>query len=262
MVPLWLTIGGHQYRDGELALRDVVAGLAHGISTSGPAPGEVAQALERADQGQGVAVLTVSARMSGANQAAHVAAGLARARGQLVEVVDTGTAAGAQGLVVRASAALARSGAGLAEVAAHARALSAQTRLVATVPSLDHLARSGRVPGAAAWGARWAGLAPLFEFAHGQARPLRPALGTSQALRRIAEMVVQDGAKPAHRGASLHIAALHALEPERAEQMLALVRRNVQPASVFVAAFSPAMVAHTGPGVAGLAWRWEAGPTG
>jgi hypothetical protein len=32
---------------------------------------------------------------------------------------------------------------------------------------------------------------------------------------------------------------------------------RVEPASSFVGSFTPVMVAHTGPSLAGMAWRWE-----
>jgi len=42
-----------------------------------------------------------------------------------------------------------------------------------------------------------------------------------------------------------------------AEELMRQVRAHVQPATAFVGSFSPVMVAHTGPGLAGLAWWWE-----
>ena len=56
------------------------------------------------------------------------------------------------------------------------------------------------------------------------------------------------------QGAALHVAALHAVEPAVAEDLLAEVGRRFQPTTAFVGSFSPVMVAHTGPrtGRAGL----------
>ena len=69
-----------------------------GLSTSGPAPGELAEAAGAADQGDGVVILTLSQAMSGVYQSARLAMDLLE--GEKVAVVDTGTAAGAEGLVV------------------------------------------------------------------------------------------------------------------------------------------------------------------
>jgi fatty acid-binding protein DegV len=62
-------------------------------------------------------------------------------------------------------------------------------------------------------------------------------------------------------GAHLHVAALHAEDPAVAEELLREVCARVEPASSFVGSFTPVMVAHTGPSLAGLAWWWE-GPGG
>jgi len=257
---MWLTIGGRQYRDGELTLAEVVGRLGEGVSTSGPAPGELAAAIERSDEGDGVAVLTVSRRMSAVFGSAELAAKMLEDRA--VSVVDTRTAAGGQALVVLAAARAARRGAGLPDVVAAAGEAAAKARLLATLPSLEYLARGGRVPGAAAWGARWLGLNPLFEFVDGRARPLRPARSREQACARIVASLKasapSSGGPGRSAGAShLHVAALHALEPELAERMLGEVDRTLEPASAFAVSFSPVMIAHTGPGLAGLAWWWD-----
>jgi DegV family protein with EDD domain len=251
VVPMWLTLGEVSVHDGDLTLEEIARHLDDGFSTSGPTPGEFAAAIGIADRGDGVILLTLSAEMSGTYNTARLAAGLAE--GTDVRVLDTGTAAGAQGLVVLAAAAKAGSGAPLDEVEDAARQACEQVRLVATLPSLDHLARGGRVPGAAAWAGRFLNLHPLFEFRGGHVRPLRPARG----LRSARERVLSTWASTIIDGATLHVAAMHALDEEGAEQLLAEVRNRVEPATAFVGSFSPVMVAHTGPGLVGLAWRWE-----
>jgi len=253
IVPMWLVLGGTQYRDGDLSSAEVTARWGPGVSTSAPAPGEIAGAIERADQGDGVVVLTVSRRMSAVYDAARLAA--SSLDGTACSVIDTGTAAGAQGLVVLAASAACRAGAPLAEVAAAASEAAAQAKLLATVPSLEYLARGGRVPGAAAWGARWLGLHPLFEFRRGRVWPLRPARGRRSALSRMVGACARDAAA-GHAG-RLHVAALHVDDPTTARDLLDELGRRVPLASSFLAPFSAVMVAHTGPGLAGLAWWAE-----
>jgi len=265
VVPMWVTIGDHQYRDGALSMEEVLARMGEGLGTSCPAPGELARATVEADKGDGVVILTISRRMSGVYQAARVAAGLlgpgaGPGGAERVAVVDTRTAAGAQGLVVLAASRAARTGLPLTSVVAAAQTAAARVRLLATLPSLEHLARSGRVPGAAAWGARWLGLNSVFEFRDGRTRPLRPVRGRRLACQRIVALWAREVRQMRRRGASLHVAALHALELGTAEELLAEVGAIVEPASAFVGSFSPVMVAHTGPGLAGLAWWWEEPP--
>jgi DegV family protein with EDD domain len=252
VVPMWLTVGGRPFRDGELSLEQVAAGLGEGLNTSGPSPGEIAEVAQRADCGDGVAVLTIAQAMSSTHDAARVAA-TQLGRATAIRVIDTKTAAGAQGLVVLAAARCAASGGSLDDVDAVVRRVRDAVRLIATLPSLDQLARGGRVPGAAAWAGRWLGLNPMFEFRGGRVRPLRPALSRGAACDRI----LAAWGSGASASASLNVAVMHALNPDGAGELLTAIREQVEPASAFIGSFSPVMVAHTGAGLLGLAWWWE-----
>jgi DegV family protein with EDD domain len=267
VLPLGLIVGDKALHDGDIPLENLLPRVDEGVTTAGVTPGEVAAAVEArlADPGIDAAlVLTVSAEMSSTYDAARLGAEDA---GDAVQVIDTGTAAGAQGLVVLAAAEQAAAGASLAEVAAVANRVADDVHLIATIDSLDHLVRSGRVPGIAGWAGRHLGVQPLFEFRRGRVIRLRPAFSEAAALDRIAERCRRSrpAGAPAGPGAPgapdarLHVAALHALAPDRAMGLLRRVTDSEDDARSFVAAFSTVMVAHTGPGLAGLAWWWEAG---
>jgi DegV family protein with EDD domain len=233
---------------------DLDAMFAHReISTSGPTPGEFQRAIEEVAPGSDVCVLTISATMSSTYEAAHVGATGSGRDDATVRVVDTRTAAGAQALVVIAAARAARDGATIDDVVAVAKRAMREVRLVASVPDLTALVRSGRVPGIAGWAGRRLGLVPLFEFRDGGARPMRPSRGFDNALERIVARCRRDQSADAR----LHVAALHALAPEAAEEVLRRVHKELEVESEFVASFGAVMLAHTGPGLVGLAWRWE-----
>jgi DegV family protein with EDD domain len=255
VIPLLLTLEGETFHDGDVPLADVIERAPAGFSSSGPTPGDFMEALDGRAGGDGTVVLTVARTMSSTFEAARLAAAQIDGR---VEVVDTGSAAGAEGLVVLAAAAAAQSGADLPAVVSTARRAAEAVRLVATLENLDHLARSGRVPEAAAWAGRWLHVNPIFEFVAGRPRPLRPALNRTAALDRI----VGRWRSSRTDGARLHVAALHASDPEPAEDLLTRVvtecaQNAEEPATAFVAPFSAVMVAHTGPNLVGLSWWWE-----
>jgi len=248
VVPMWLTIDDRPVREGEVSTAEL---LAHrNVTTSGPTPGEFEAAVKERLGDEGVCVLTIAATMSSTHEAAELGA---RAAGGAVRVVDTRTAAGAQALVVLAAAEAAARGADLDAVVRAARTAIDEVRLVASVPNLDHLVRSGRVPNIAGWAGRRLGLAPLFEFREGHAHALRPARGIDAAYERIIMRCRRDRVA----GARLHVAALHALAPEAASTLLERVREEFDPATAFAEPFGTVMVVHTGPGLVGLAWRWE-----
>jgi DegV family protein with EDD domain len=249
VVPMWLTVCGVPEPEGSRTLDELV--LEDDVTTSAPTPGEFETAIKQAcADGSGVLVLTIASSMSATYQAATVAA---QAVGGPVRVVDTATAGGAEALVVLAAAEAARQGATLVQVEARARVVIEQVRLVATVPTLDHLVRSGRVAGVAGWAGRRLGINPLFEFRGGKVRRLRPALSRAAALDRIVACVHRS--RPAR--SRLHVAALHALAVETANELLARVSELEHPTTAFVGEFGPVMVVHTGPGLAGVAWWWE-----
>jgi DegV family protein with EDD domain len=251
VVPMWLTVQGVPEPEGRRPLEELVAAVE--VSTSAPTPGEFEHAIKDASRSHdGVLVLTIAGSMSATYQSASVAA---QSVGGPVRVVDTATAGGAEALVVLAAAQAAEEGATLETVEARAHEVLERVRLVATISSLDHLVRSGRVPGIAGWAGRRLGINPLFEFRGGAVRRLRPALSREAALDRIVQLVRRDA--PADGGGQLHVAALHALARDVAEDLLARVVAEDRPATAFIGEFGPVMVVHTGPGLAGLAWWWE-----
>jgi len=251
VVPLEIVVDHVGYHDGDLPVADIVAHLGDGVSTSAPPPGRIGKAFEdRLRDADDVVMMTVSQQMSSTYDAACLAAGTVAGD---IRVVDTETAAGAEGLVVEHAARAARLGADADAVEHAARAVSDRVRLVATLDSLDHLVASGRVPELAGRAGRALNVHPLFEFRRGRVRALRPALSRDAALDRIASAWRRNREPDAR----LHLAVLHADDPARADRLLALVRSRIEPASAFVAEFSAAMLAHTGPELVGLAWWWE-----
>jgi DegV family protein with EDD domain len=250
VVPMRITIGDTSYSESDVTLEEVVAGAGAGLATAGPSPAEMSAAVERVSGSDGVLVLTVARRLSGSFEAARM--GVSGISGR-VRVLDTGTAAGAQGLVVLAAAARASSGGSLEEVEDTAARVSDRVRLVATLGDLDWLARGGHVPGVAAWAGRSLGLRPLIELRSGRVRPLRPARSDGAAIDRMVELCLTSRASAAR----LHVVAMHALAPGRAERLLEAVRGSAEPATAVMGPFSPVMIAHTGPDLYGLAWWWE-----
>jgi DegV family protein with EDD domain len=257
VVPMSLMLGGVAYADGDLSPEEVVARAAtETVSTSAPSPGEFLKAIaSAADDGRSVEqalVLTVSSGMSASYQAARTAA--TYVSDNELRVVDTGTAAGVQGLVVLGAAEAAAAGGTLDEVSRRAESVASRVRLMASLASLDHLARSGRVPQAAAWAGRSLGVQVMFEFASGEVKPRRPARREHVALERMTDAVA--GSRPAG-GGSLRAAVLQAEAETPARNLTGMLRQAFPEASMFEAPFSSVMIAHTGPGLVGVAWYWE-----
>ncbi len=251
VVPLRLTIGADDYRDGDLS-PDTLLTRTEEVTTSGPTPADYLTAIESTATADGVVIATVSRDIAqGTFLSARAAAGAAKVP---TRVLDTATAAGAEGLVVLEAARTAARGAALDEVEAAALRVVDRVRLIATLPDLKHLVRSGHVPQAAAWAARWVGLHPVIEVRTGRISPSKPALSHGAAHKTM--LAAWRRTIPASP-AALHVAALHSLAADAADALLAGVRAVVEPVEEFVGSFGTAMLVHAGPGVAGLAWWWD-----
>lgn len=262
VVPMGLSVDGRRICEDEIAPAEVTAALDRGAQTSGPSPGAFAHAIDQAARslgdeaaadGHGVVVLTVGSRYSSTFQAARMAA-LAQPRGSpQVRVVDTGTAAGAEGLVVLAAAEAAAAGADLDHVQARANMVASRVRLVAAAEQLTHLVRGGRVPASLAHLGQRAGVRVLFELSPKGPRPLR----TTLSLRATFDQLLGHWRRTVAADAALHVAAMHALRPVEAQVLLEAVAQEMAPATAVLGELGPVMLAHTGPGMIGLAWWWE-----
>jgi len=252
VVPIRVMVGDRSYHDGDLSLEELLAAT-EPVTTSGPSPQDFLDAIESHASEEGVLIVTVA---QGLAQSTFMSAQNAATMGEHpIRVVDSATAAGAQGLIALAAARAAEGGASLVEVEAEAKRVSDRVRLIANLPSLDHLARSGHVPGAAAWAARWIDLNVVIELRDGKVHPLKPALSTRAAMDHM--MDIWRGTVEGRAG--LHLAILDAFNPERAEELRRRALAEIQPVEEFTGSFGTAMVVHSGPGVIGLAWWWEEG---
>lgn len=253
VVPMGLVVGGVVYADDQIDPDDLLARSANErVTTSAPSPGDFAKGIAAADAEDGALIVTVSGAMSASLNSARLATHMFRPGS--VQVLDSGTAAGAQGLVALAAAEVASLGADLTEVSGAAHRVASQVRLAAALERLDHLARSGRVPSLAALAGGSLGLRLLFEFVGGRVKPRRPARGNSAALGRIVEGI--RGGCPG-TAAVLRVVVMHAQAPDQAHLLAELIASEHPGSKIVRAPFSSVMVAHTGPGLVGAAWWWD-----
>jgi DegV family protein with EDD domain len=251
-VPLTLVVDGIVYYDGDLTseeLLDLAGGS--GITTSAPSPGDFLKVVEDLEGEDDVLILTVSSKMSATYDAAVTAATYFAPHH--VQVLDTGTAAGAQGLVVLEAARKAKNGATLEEIVARADRVASSVRLLAALENLEYLSRSGRVPAIAKWTGDSIGARPLFEFSRGRVRPRVPALSMRAATERIERMLIDD----ATGKQTCRVAAMHTGHSHLAGQLESRIAAQLPGAEIYLEPFSSVMVAHTGPGLIGAAWWTE-----
>lgn len=210
------------------------------VKSSAPTPAEYLAAVEEAAAEEAL-IVTPATEFTGMRRSASLAAGVA---GRRVAVLDSRTAAAAQGLVVLAAAEVAASGGGLERVIRAAEAAARGAELVAALDGLEHITDSGRLPPMALGLARRLGVRPVFRFRDGRVERVGVPRSTEASLRRIRAEWAGRGGPGADR-----TAVFHAQAPDRAERLAATL--GVGGLRV---EFSPSMGIHTGPGLVGVAW--------
>ncbi|HEY8486841.1 MAG TPA: DegV family protein [Limnochordales bacterium] len=262
VVPIWIRLGDEQLRDGvDITAEQVYRrlrqwqGRAVAVSTSAPSPGDFLQAFRRAAQrgASAVVAVTVAAPLSASWRSAGVAAASSPIP---VTVVDSRTAAAAQGWVAVEAARVARAGGTVQEVVSRIEAVRPLCRAYALVPDLRYLRRGGRVVHALARLGAALGVVPVLAIHPGaRIEPMAVATSVEGALERIVAELMAD----ARRG-RLHVTVMEADAGPLADRLEREIAAAASPAELWRAPFTPAMGLHAGPGVVGVGYWLEPHP--
>ena len=254
VVPLRIVFGDRAFHDGvDMTPEEFYARLASGETptTSTPSPGEYLEAFRAADADH-VICLTIPAALSAMHDSATLAARLLADEqpGRTVEVIDTGNAAAGHGLIARSAAQLCAAGAGADEVRARVERAGREVRMFGTLSTLQHLARSGRVPSIAAGISDLIGVRPIFELRHGEARRAALVRGERRMLRTFQRLALdQVGPTPP----PMWLLVVHAAAPGPAAQLRDALHAVLPVGRSEVTSLTPVMGAYTGPGMTGFA---------
>lgn len=161
-----------------------------------------------------------------------------------VTVLDSRTAAAAQGLIVITAARLSRAGASVEEVIEAAQSASRRAELVAKIERPDILKKAGRVGSPALGAAGGLQLRPVFRMRRGAVEPLATVQSVAASLSSIRREWKAAGGEGAEC-----VGVFHSSCEEHAQRLCELLG-TVD----FVTEFNPSMGIHTGPGVVGVAW--------
>jgi DegV family protein with EDD domain len=249
VAPLALRFGERTFRDGV----DMVGGDFYErlvtdhepASTSAPSPGEYLEAYERAGDSELVCV-TLASGMSVSHKNAVLAA--EHFAGQIM-VVDSRSATIGEGFVALEAARAARAGRSLQEVASGAEAVALDVRVIGAIETFEFLQRSGRVGKLQAYAATKLDIKPVFRLEGGEIKPVGRPRTRGKALTRIVEDVVREVA-----GRPVHVGAFHARAEDAAGELLERIGAQCDVVERFMVEASPAIGAHTGPGLVGVAF--------
>jgi DegV family protein with EDD domain len=257
VVPVQLIFEDKTYRDGidispsEFYTRLREAKIMPTTSSSSPSP--YLEAYRNASQkAQSILCLTEPSKFSAMFDSAKVAMEMARntLQGVYIEVLECTTAAAGQGLVALAAARAAALDKSFNEVKEITRNIMSRVNLFATLDTLQYLARSGRVPQAAALVNSLLSIKPIFTLNHSDAHTVALPRTTKSAMNRMLKLM----AKEVIKGQLLHVVVMHADALDTAKAFMNRIAYQFECEEIFITEFTPVMGVHTGPGLVGVAF--------
>jgi len=257
LVPMNVIFGDKTYQDGiDITPSEFYTLLRQAKelpATSHSSPGAHLEAYRRASlRADNILCITLSSKFSGQFNSARVAMEMAKDSlpDVTIKVLDCGTAAAAQGLVVLAAARAAASGQSLTGVIKMANSTARGVSLLAMVDTLDYLVKGGHVRRAAALAGSVLRIKPIFTLNEGDARPVTNARTTLGAIKRMVKLMGQKIVA----GQPLHVAVMHADALDEALVLRDQISSRFDCTELLVTEFTPVMGVHIGPGLIGVAF--------
>ena len=252
VVPLSIRFGEEEFVDGrDLTPSDFWARAAASAvlpSTAAPSPGAFEQAFRDAAAGgaDGVVCINLSSKMSATIQAAETAA-KALARELPVRAVDSKSVSLGLGTICIAAAEAGAAGASVDEIVALAEDMGARTRIHATLDTLDHLKKGGRIGAAKALLGSILSVKPVIEVVDGAVEPGPKVRTRAKAFQYLVDRVT---AEPVVE----NLAVLHGDAPD-VEQFLELLAPHFPREKIVVGQLGAVVGSHTGPRTIGVAFQ-------
>jgi DegV family protein with EDD domain len=244
VVPLSVRFGEESFLDGvELSPGEFLQRLqsiAELPKTSQPAVSAFEAVFRRlVDEGNDVICVTISARLSGTHNAARLAAEAVDP--QRIRVVDSGSTAMSQGLVVLETADCAQHGADLDRVRAVAIDTASRSNLLAALETLDYVHKGGRIGKAAHLVGSMLAIKPIVTVRDGEVHPVERTRTWRKALTRVVELTEAFG--PLDR-----LIIGHAGNPSDAAELKNRLGHLVRPDRLLIAEAGPVLITYAGPG--------------
>jgi len=217
-------------------------------TTSQPSIGDFLAVYEPLlEQGQDIVSIHLSGAISGTFASAEQAREQLLGRGgERIQVIDSQSACGGQGLVVLAAHAAAARGSNADEVVAHARAARAALTMWFAVDTLEYLRRGGRIGAAQAYLGSALKIKPILTL-EAEITPIERVRTSGRAFERMVEYLRTRRDDGADAWVIQHIQA-----PAEAARLVELGREMFGTDPCFVSEVGPVIGTHVGPGLLGV----------
>jgi DegV family protein with EDD domain len=258
IIPITLLSGGNVYKDGIDLTPDqayeLFAKEPESFKTAPASPEECLAIFRKvAQKSEEILCITLSAKISTLFNVVNIAREKVKIEKPDVrlEVMDSETAAAAQGLVVLAASREIEKGKSIGEVLEVAQRIKSRVHAVVLLDTVRFVYRSGRVPKIAAQAAAYLNIRPIFSL-YSSVNFITAVRSKKSGIERILELMRQKvGNKP------VHCAVMHAYDLEEAKKLKTIVESEFNCLELWISEFSPVMGYATGTGTLGLAFYTE-----
>ncbi len=249
-IPVPLSINGKPYRDGVDMTPEEFWKIFTEIkefTTGAPALSEYTDILgELSKTTNDIICIFVSKALSAITEVAVQASELLKKEkpGINIEIVDSRTAAGAQGFVVEEAARAAQAGKSLDEVVKVVKDMIPRVKFVTVMETLKYLIRSGRAPKTAYMGELFQ-VKPIIGMLNntGLVENLGRARGTDKALAKALDIMEEN----IDRSQPIKVNVHYTNSIEEGEQLKTLVTNRFKCSVTYFTPYTPVMSGHTGP---------------
>jgi DegV family protein with EDD domain len=216
-------------------------------TTSQPSIGDFLAVYEPLLQsGNDIVSIHLAGGMSGTVRSAEQARDQLGVAAERVQVIDSRTACGGQGLVLLAAAAAAHAGGDLAAVSDRALRARSQLKMWFAIETLEFLRRGGRIAGAQAWLGSTLKIKPILTV-ESEITPIERVRTSRRAFERLVDLLSERAQEGADGWMVQHIQA-----PAEAERLIARGHELFGTDPVTVSEIGPVIGAHVGPGLLGV----------
>lgn len=228
------------------------------LSTAAPSSGRYYQTFKECHESGAEAILYVglSGRLSAAISTAEEISAILREEDQTyqIKIFDSHMATMAQGYLVIGAAKLAQQGASVEMICDFLETERRHIGFAAGLETLEYLARGGRIGKAAYMLSNAIQILPVISINdEGEVFPVSRSHGLHKMMKDILHYVAEKSAGYQH----ISLAVMHADARQWAEELQSMAVDQFHPDEIFITDFTPVMVAHTGPGIIGLAYHWS-----
>ncbi|UCH43057.1 MAG: DegV family protein [Dehalococcoidales bacterium] len=259
IIPINIQYEGKTYRNG----KDLTPSQAYQMLERAPdrfasspaSPGEYVRAFRKASEyGESVLCITLSSKLSTVYNMAQLAKEEARRDfPQIpVEVLDSMTAAGGEGLVVMAAARAAAEGKSMAVVTKLVKSLRDKVNVIGIMETVRYVYRTGRIPKMTSQVGSLLSIKPIFTITNGVVGIAGFTRSKERAVKRALKMMKDRvGTRP------VHVAVSHADVLEEGQKLMEQISARFNCAELWLSDFSPVMGYATGTGVLAVAFYVE-----